>query len=583
MIQSHAKSNLPAYLLIGFLQGITGYLGTTYWHDTNQLLNSLILGLITGVAVTGLSFQLLLNNRLGKHVQIFSVGLGLLYAAIAIWLIYQLPDKSHPNTWGKVITASWIFSSPVLAYILFPFIQSWPKRRGNHYNYSNLYEHSWDNFFIFFVAGLLAAVYWLLIVLWAKLFKILGITLFEDLFFSAPFAWFTLPVVFSLGIRIGLSHEKVIGTLRHIALSLCHLLMPLTAVITILFAISLPFTGMQPIWDTGYSTPILLCLIGANILFINGVFQDGTKGNPYNLVLSKLVDVSLILMPAYALIAFYSTYLRIDQYGLTPKRVYLTFLVLIALSYSFSYSWAVIKRSDSWLGKIKSANTIIALVISILIVLIHSPILNPVSLSANNQYKRLINGRVSPSEFDFGALRFQLGAPGYEYLQKLKNLPDQDPMKLKVSDFLQTLEKVKTHYQWKKIAGKEGVQDIEVVLKAIISGETLPDGFTDVLRLDQCRGTTCYFMSADLNRDNRDDIILIEIDDDHWDAPSLYVQGQDMLWARKGDVGNQMSPRQLKSLVEQLGTDNFQIVDPKYQSIKIGDEIFNFVSSVERQ
>jgi MFS family permease len=194
MIQTQAKSNLPVYLLIGFLQGLVGYLGTTYWPDNNQVLQSLFLGLITGVAVTGLAFQLVLSNRLEKYVQMFAVGLGVLYASIAIWLIYQFPEKTQSNTWVSIIIASWMFSSVLLAYVLLPFIQSWPTRQNNHYNYSDLYEHSWDNFFIFLVAGLLAGVYWLLIVLLAMLFKMLGITLFVDLFFSAPFAWFTLPV-----------------------------------------------------------------------------------------------------------------------------------------------------------------------------------------------------------------------------------------------------------------------------------------------------------------------------------------------------------------------------------------------------
>ncbi len=172
MIQNKAKSNMPVYILIGFLQGLVGCIGTTYWPNNNQLLQSLLLGLITGVAVTGLGFQLILNIRQGKYKKRFTVGQGLLYVAIAVWLIYQFPDKTQPsNSWVEVIVASWTFSSVLLAYILFPFIHSWSKRKDNQYRYSDLFEHSWDNFFVFIVAGLLTGVYWLLIVLWAMLFQ----------------------------------------------------------------------------------------------------------------------------------------------------------------------------------------------------------------------------------------------------------------------------------------------------------------------------------------------------------------------------------------------------------------------------
>jgi hypothetical protein len=579
MIQTQDKSNLPVYLLIGFFQGLVGYLGTTYWPNNNQLLQSLILGLITGIAVTGLAFQLVLSNRLEKYVQIFAVGLGLLYASIAIWLIYQFPEKAQSNTWANVITASWVFSSVLLAYILFPFIQSWTKRQNNYYNYSDLYEHSWDNFFVFLVAGLLTGVYWLLIVLWAMLFKMLGITLFVDLFFSAPFAWLTLPVVFSLGIRIGRGHENIIGTLRQIALSLCHLLMPLTALITILFAISLPFTGLKPIWDTGYSTPILLCLLGANILFINGVFQDGLKGNPYNLLVSRVVETSLILMPVYTLITIYSIYLRIDQYGFTPKRVYLTLLVLVAFCYSISYSWAVLKSTDVWLSKIKPANTVIALFISILIVLIHSPILNPVTWSAKNQFKRLVSGQVSPSEFDFGALKFQLGSPGHKYLQKLRDIPDKHPLKEKISGLLLAVDEVESYSRWKTKIDKVGFLTKNARVEAIIADNALPKGFINDLPLDKCKESVCFFLSVDLNLDKHVDVILFDMTN-HWGAPTLYAQDENMHWVERGQVGHSMSKEKRKSLVEDIKKEGFQLIDPTYLSFQVGNEILNFIPSV---
>lgn len=575
-MQVPKKSNLSVYLLLGFLQGAVGWLGTTFWPDDSQLAASLILGLITGVAATGLTFQLTLSNRLDREVCLLAFALGLLFAIISVWLIYQLPGKSHiSNTWGNVLTASWVFSSSVLAYILLPFVQAWPKRQNGHYNYSDLYQHSWDNFFILLVAGILAGAYWLLIILWAMLFDMLGITLFKDLFFSSPFAWLTLPVLFSLGIRIGLSHESIIGTLRQIALSLCYFLMPLTAVITILFAISLPFTGLEPIWATGYSTLILLCLLGANILFINGIFQDGSRENPYNVILSRIVEVAMVLMPVYTMIAIYSIYLRIAQYGLTPKRVYLVLLVFVAFCYSASYASAVFRHSQVWMGKIRLANIIIALLVSALIVLIHSPVLNPVTWSAKDQFKRLMSGRVSPLEFDFGALKFHFGIPGQKYLQQLRNLPLEHPLKAEISNRLTAVDEVENYYQWKKHMDNADSLADSAMLETIVGNTTIPEGFISVLGAQQCRKSTCYLLPIDLNSDGREELVFFDMSDD-WMAPVLYAQDDNGQWVKQGNVGNPASKENRQLLIDKLKKEKHHAVSPQYQSLQVGEEIYYF-------
>src|SRR5690606_34227049 len=120
----------------------------------------------------------------------------------------------------------WWPSVVLLAYILIPFIQSWPTRDTLGFRYGDLYRHSWDNFFIVFVAALVTGIYWLLIALWATLFKMLGIGFFHALFFSAPFAWISSAMVVSLGLRIGIQNARVITTLREIAMTICRLLLP---------------------------------------------------------------------------------------------------------------------------------------------------------------------------------------------------------------------------------------------------------------------------------------------------------------------------------------------------------------------
>jgi len=572
-MQLSARYNLAIYILIGALQGAVLWLGVSFWPGENQVAASLVLGVIAAVAVMGLTLQLTLGGRFNRQVPFLILMLGTVFTLVSVWLIYQFPDLPRSsNSGGETLSVSWALSSFMLAYILIPFVQAWPERQLEHYNYTDLYRHSWDNFFVLLVAGMLTAAFWLLIVLWAMLFKMLGIRFFGDLFFHPLFISLSLPVVFSLGIRIALVHENIIGALRKIALSLCYFLMPLTAVITILFGASLPFTGLQPIWDTGYSTPILLCLLGANILFINGIFQDGST-SPYRGGLSRLIELATLSMPVYAIIAIYSVYLRIAQYGVTPNRFYLMVMVFVVLCYSLSYALAVFRRSSVWMGSIRQGNVFIALLISVLIILIHSPVLNPVAWSAKDQYQRLIGRKIAVVDFDFGALKFNLGNPGLKYLQQLRDLPPENPMKVEINNRLLAVDEAESYHQWKRNKESEPLADHAMIES--IDGSTIPETFVRALESKQCRKSTCHVLSVDLNQSGQEELLFIDMRD-AWVAPIIYAQDNHGKWVKRGIIGASMRRENRQEFIDKLKKGSYQTVNPQYQSLKVGEEIHLF-------
>lgn len=573
-MQFSAKNNLSIYILIGFLQGGVAWAGFSFWPDESQLAASLVFGTMTAFAVIGLTLQLTLGDRFNRQVLFLALILGAVFTLVSVWLIYQMPDLPRSSDNGaEILLVSWSLCSILLAYILIPFVQAWTERKNGHYNYTDLYRHSWDNFFVLLVAAMLTVAFWLLIVLWAMLFKMVGILLFKDLFFSPLFIFISLPVVLSLGIRMALVHENIIGALRKIALSLCYFLMPLSAVITILFVLSLPFTGLQPIWDTGYSTPILLCLLGANILFINGIFQDGSIA-PYRGGLSRLVEIATLSMPVYAAITIYSVYLRISQYGVTPNRFFLMVLVVVALCYSFAYSVAVFRRSQMWMGSIRQGNIYIALLISVLIILIHSPLMNPMAWSAKDQYQRLISQNISTADFDFGALKFKLGIPGHMYLQQLRELPPENPLQAEIHGHILAVDAAQSYYQWKNNTENQPLAD-HVMIESIDGSTIVPETFIDALGAEHCRRTTCYVLAIDLNRDAHEELIFFDMDED-WSAPQLYVQVDNGEWVKQGAFGPSMGKTRRQELIEKLRNEPYQAVDQRYQSFKVGEEVYRF-------
>ena len=88
-------------------------------------------------------------------------------------------------------------------------------------------------------------------------------------------------------------------------------LLPLLAFIALIFLIALPFSGIKPLWDTGYASFLMMWLIALVLFYINAVHQDGSGEAPYKSYPTIFIQGVLVLIPAYVLFCIYSIYLRI--------------------------------------------------------------------------------------------------------------------------------------------------------------------------------------------------------------------------------------------------------------------------------
>src|SRR3546814_4773459 len=122
---------------------------------------------------------------------------------------------------------------------------------------------------------------------------------------------------------------------------------------------------------------------------------------------------ALVGLAAYAA---YAIYLRIDQHGLTPDRVWIAVTVAVlalhALAYLVSLAWG-----SPWMTRCRQANVGIAGLVALIALALQTPFADPYRLSAADQYRRLAEGVVDPQVFDYGFLKFELGAAGRETLR----------------------------------------------------------------------------------------------------------------------------------------------------------------------
>lgn len=547
------ERSVMTYLAIGLVQGLLLWLATSMgdpgaWY-----------GLITAVLVGGVNLLLLGENIRHCGTAWLVVGLTVVMTAISAWVFWDGDEYWRPGSW---LAGSWSFFAVVITYICTVFILSWPTREGRYPRYEDLFRHAWDTVFIVLLGLLLNAVFWALLWLWGGLFKMLGIVALNKLFSTEGFICISSAMVFALGVHMGREKERVIGLLRGIVLTLCRFLLPLSALIVIVFTFALPFTGLEPIWDTGYSTPIMLWLVAVNLFLLNGVFQDGTQGSGYPTWLVRVVDLCLLCLPVLVVLAGYSTWLRIEQYGLTPSRILAMVLVLVIFIHSVAALLAVFVSRSIWLGSLRVSNPVIALLCVVLLMAMHTPWFSPLKMSANNQVQRLLSGRTAVDNFDADTLRNRLGSEGKQAYDALLEQVEQGLVLAEPGR--QVLLK-----RLKEVSAGNGPTGSERLLEWIGPKVEGSEQFYDKRFNGQlCLAPGCALWAVDLDLDQDGQPEVLQLPKNKWSEP-LYFFKRDAQgnWQRVGTYagGGESS----LELIEKIRQGKVKVVTPRYQSLQI--------------
>lgn len=544
------------YLLIGLCQGLV------IWQlETLKTLGAGgVAAILTLMLVGGLFSQLLGPKLRNTRVLALTLVFCVLTMSISSWVLVSAME--YDNRW---LTITWLLTSVPLCYVVCAFLASWPSGEGRSWRYDDLFQYAWSHVFVVFFALTLTGVFGLLLLLWSMLFVMLGIGFFTELFSSPMFICLSGPVVFSLTMRLGLHNEKVIGMLRGVFLAACHFLLPLITLITVLFTVTLPFTGLQQIWATGHSTPILLCLVGTYLFLLMGVFQDGRQAQPYPAWLMRCVEAGLLCLPALVAVAGYSSWLRVEQYGLSPRRFVSLLLVAVIAAYSLAAAWAVAQRKTQWLDGLRRSNPALALAVCVVLVLINTPWLNAQSFSARDQVQRLLDGRTSVLTFDSNYLRNGLGVFGRQQFEVLAE-------RVARNEILDAPAREVLRAQMKQTPG-ETTYTFPPAEPTPVNIEWVGpkvDGSEQFVSLNsekrQCQDAGCVMWAADLDGDGQAEVV--QFNQQPWDhRVFLYKRAADGEWQYVTVLqGANVTPQNL----DQLRAGEVKIIEPRFKNVQIG-------------
>jgi hypothetical protein len=450
--------------------------------------------------------------------------------------------------------------------IALPFAQAWARRGSWRVSYPDLFEFSWQNALLLSEAALFTGVLWLLLLLWGMLFKVVNISFFADLFVKPAFAYPVSAVAFGYAIWLIESHEKIVVTLRRHLLGVFGWLLPLVALIAVLFLLALPFTGLEPLWKTGHATTLMLWLQLAFIHFLNSAYEDGQAEPRYPAWLKLVLRVAVFSLPLYAALCAYSLGLRVEQHGWTVSRVWAAVATFVAALYAIGYALAALRRSR-WMQDMARVNVGMAAVVAGALLLAISPILDPRRVSASSQVERLRSGAVTAAAFDYDYLRFGLGRYGREVLAGLSKGADREIAGLASAALAKS-----SRYAASSPTAEVLASRIRLYPKGTALDPDLIKYLEEAVRskswehpvcLTQTKREACLMLAADLNGDGQPEILAF---DTHPQAVYSKVSGK---WKKVGNlVSGHPSRQQIDRLIRES---RFKTEPPAWRDVSVGE------------
>lgn len=365
------------------------------------------------VFFAALAAGFVLRPRGWLEASLFALGLGLVMGGVA-WLAVDSGDHMAAEEFAF---AAGVFFS----LLAVPLFQAGFHRQRWATSYSESHFHVWTDAVSAGGAVLFVQLSWLLLWLMHALFSLIGIEVIEDLIQTDGFAGSFIGATFGAAMGVLRNQLHIIGTLQRVVMLVFSLLAVPFALGIMLFLVILLVTGGNALWDaTDSATPVLLaCALGGFIL-CNAVVRDDDEARSGNLVMQAAALVLAASIFPLTVFAAISMGIRVNQYGLSPERLWALVAIAVATAYGLAY-WVGIARGRMarWMHYLRRANLHLAVATCGVALVLALPLLDFGRISAANQIARLDAGKVSAEEFDFTALRWDFGDAGRRALARL--------------------------------------------------------------------------------------------------------------------------------------------------------------------
>ena len=495
-------------IFIGLLQGALCYLLMTYLVPHND--GWLFYGMPATIAITS---ALLLTVVSFKQRALWD-WMALIFVvvlAMSVWLKWQVEDSDKWRQHEVFMFYGWRLL--LMAMLALPWIQYSLHVSREQARYPHFYRQLWLNALTLLIVFVANGLFWLVLLLWSEMFKLVGIPFFSTLFFDTDwFGYVAFGLITALAVVLARTQSRLVTAVQKLLTFIATGLLPLVALLALMFILTLPFTGLEAISQRVSAAGLMSTLTLLLLLLMAIVREPQKEALPYPGALRYLIKCSLVVAPIYMLIAGWSLWVRIQQYGWTPERLYGVLVVVVLLVWSFGYLASILRRGHNPLeiqGKVILGVSLLALG---LLVLLSSPVIDAWRISVNSHMGLYHSGKIKPDQVSLYMLDHS-GKPGraaLEALQKDVAFNQDSKRRRDLNSLLQ--------------GSRDPVKELtatQLVSKVVIApgSEKPDDAFWTFVKAQGYRITSCaeqnacVLVSQDLNADGHPEQVLYAFGD----------------------------------------------------------------------
>ncbi|QBX82259.1 DUF4153 domain-containing protein [Citrobacter tructae] len=402
-------------MFIGLLQGVVCYLLMTYLVPYNNC------WLFYGMPVTIALTSALLLTVVSFKQRALWYWMALIFCvvlAMSVWLKWHVEGGNRWSEEDIFFVYGWRLL--LMAMLALPWIQYSLHARTDQARYPQFYNQLWLNVLTLLIVFVANGLFWMVLLLWSEMFKLVGITFFNTLFFETDwFGYVTFGLITALAVVLARTQSRLVTAVQKLLTLIATGLLPLVALLALMFMLTLPFTGLEAISQRVSAAGLMSTLTLLLLLLMVIVHEPQKHALPYPGALRYLINTSLLVAPVYMLIASWALWVRVNQYGWTPDRLHGALVIAVLLLWSLGYMASIMRRGRNPLeiqGRVFLGISLLALG---LLILLTSPIIDVWRISVNSHMARYRSGQITPDQVSLYMLSHS-GRPGRAALEVLQ-------------------------------------------------------------------------------------------------------------------------------------------------------------------
>ncbi|MEG9427191.1 DUF4153 domain-containing protein [Citrobacter freundii] len=495
-------------IFIGLLQGALCYLLMTYLVPHND--GWLFFGMPATIAITSALLLTVVSFK-QRALWYWMALIFVMVLAMSAWLKWQVEDSDKWRQHEVFMFYGWRLL--LMAMLALPWIQYSLRASRQQTRYAQFYTQLWLNTLTLLIVFISNGLFWLVLLLWSEMFKLVGIPFFSTLFFDTDwFGYVAFGLITALAVVLARTQSRLVTAVQKLLTFIATGLLPLVALLALMFILTLPFTGLEAISQRVSAAGLMSTLTLLLLLLMAIVREPQKEALPYPGALRYLIKCALAVTPIYTLIAGWALWVRIQQYGWTPERLHGVLVVVVLLAWSVGYLVSILRRGHNPLeiqGKVILGVSLLALG---LLVLLSSPVIDAWRISVNSHMGLYHSGKIKPDQVSLYMLDHS-GKPGraaLEALQKDVAFNQDSKRRRDLNSLLQ--------------GSRDPVKELtatQLVSKVVIApgSEKPDDAFWTFVKAQGYRITSCaeqnacVLVSQDLNADGHPEQVLYAFGD----------------------------------------------------------------------